>query len=78
MIGFDVKVKGEVVVDKGFTDFILIDGIALETNGFLFDCSDIWANTTPNPAISTTWTTPPSYSISTTWTRPTGGIYGDC
>ncbi len=86
MIGFDAIVKGEVVVDTGFTDFILVDAVAVLTQGFLFECSDIWTN--PNlPPISTLWASDSSPStswadanppVTTIWIPPTDGIYGDC
>ncbi len=85
MVGFDAVVRGEVVVDSGFTNFILVDPVSVLTSGFLFACNDIWVD--PNlPLVtawaadstpSTTWTNA-NPSITTIWAPPTGGIYGDC
>ncbi len=86
MVGFDAIVKGEVVVDQGFTDFILVDAVAVVTQGFLFACNDIWANLSkpppvtpwvPDGSVSTTWTDANPVVV-TPWVTPTGGIYGDC
>ncbi len=86
MVGFDAIVKGEVVVDQGFTDFILVDAVAVVTQGFLFACSDIWANLSKPPPV-TPWVADSSVTTSwadanpavvTIWTPPSGGIYGDC
>ena len=63
MVGFDAIVKGEVVVDQGFTDFTLVDAVAVLTVGFLFACNDFWIN--PNLPVITNWSA--DASVSTSW-----------
>lgn len=77
MIGFDVKVAGDALLTEGLEGYNTIDGIALVTFGFLFDCSDIWGPLEAN--LTTSWSTTET-SITTTWTDldGSGGIYGDC
>ncbi len=81
MVGFDAHVKGEDVVDMGFTDFILVDPISLLTRGFLSECSAIWAQANEvvstswgnaNPSLTTSWANA-NPSITTTWSS-----IGDC
>lgn len=87
MVGFDVKVVGAALLLEGLSGYGTVDGIALTTFGFLFECSDIWSNgnknslstswANANPSVTTTWADA-NPSVTTTWTTPSGGIYGDC
>jgi hypothetical protein len=79
---FDVTVKGYVLETFGLTDRNTIDGIGLNTFGFVWPCDNIWfqpyysnlslsISTTWTLAFSstlTTWTLAPGWSVGTTWT----------
>ncbi len=53
-VQFDVIIVGTALESFGLTGKNTISGLGLVTNGFLWDCADIWG-----PAyneVSTTWT----------------------
>ena len=39
---FDVTVKGVALLDKGLTEWDAIDGVGLQTYGFVWGCPNIW------------------------------------
>lgn len=50
----NVRVVGQALNSFGFTAFNTVEGLGLNTFGFLWPCDGIWA---PNDeAITTTWT----------------------
>lgn len=50
---FDIIVVGNALEDFGLEGKNTISGLGLVTNGFLWDCADIWS--------------PADYPITTTW-----------
>lgn len=71
----ETYVGGEALNDFGFQAHGVTYGLSLLTNGLLWQCGLIWANS--NSTTSTTWSNTSSTS-STTWTDSSGGIFGDC
>lgn len=53
MLPVDVIVVGKALNDSGFTAYDVTEGLGLNTFGFLWPCSGIWAS--QNTGVSTVW-----------------------
>lgn len=58
----DVVIKSQALNSDGFTADNTVEGLGLNTFGFLWPCEGIWAPFDPN--ITTAWTTCGSSSAS--------------
>lgn len=56
-IPVDNVVVGQALNDRGAQAFNTIEGLGLNTFGFLWPCTGIWT-ATDNLALTTTWVTP--------------------
>lgn len=63
--GFDVLIVGDALNDLGFEGLSSIEGVALNSFGFVWPLNSIWTNS--ESSITTGWTNSET-SITTGWT----------
>lgn len=60
---FDVRIVGQALNSFGLTAFNTIEGLGLNTFGFLWPCAGIWAPV--DAAVSTVWVECPMANVPT-------------